>query len=205
MGKTRQQSKLLIRIAYQFKIILMGVQPPIWRRIQVTDCTLDKLHEHIQTAMGWTNSHVHQFEIDGRIYGDPQLLDDGFGELKFNDSLTIYLRPLLGRRKKGFRFRYEYDLGDSWEHEVQLEDLLPPDPGTKYPHCLDGARACPPEDCGGASGYARLLTVLTNPTHKDHRDLSQWAGSFDPESFDAQAATAAMREGVFDWRAEDRW
>jgi hypothetical protein len=206
MGNTGQQGKLLIRIAYQFKITLIGVQPLIWRRIQVTDCTLDKLHEHIQTAMGWTNSHLHQFEIAGRIYGDPQLLDDGFGEVAFNDSVTTYLRPLLGRRKKGFCFRYEYDFGDAWQHEVQLEDLLPPDPGTAYPRCLGGARACPPEDCGGVSGYARLLTLLANPNHRDHRDLSQWVGPFDPEAFDPQAATAAMHEGIFDWRnAEDSW
>src|SRR5690606_16718125 len=62
---------------YQFKITLLESQPPIWRRIQVKNCTLDKFHEHIQTAMGWANSHLHQFEIDGERYGDPELLDDG--------------------------------------------------------------------------------------------------------------------------------
>ena len=76
---------------YQFKITLLGAEPAIWRRIQVTDCTLDKLHEHIQTAMGWTNSHLHRFNIQGQLYGDPRLIDDPFEDLAIVDSTRTLL------------------------------------------------------------------------------------------------------------------
>ena len=72
------KAKIPAGTIFQFKITLKEIKPPIWRRIQVKDCSLDKLHEHIQTAMGWTNSHLHQFEIDGVRYGDPELLTEGF-------------------------------------------------------------------------------------------------------------------------------
>lgn len=202
MAKTKRKVETDKRVVYQLKITLLGIQPPIWRRIQVADCTLDRLHEAVQTAMGWTNRHLHQFEIDGMRYGDPQLLDDGFGELECEDSLATRLSKLLGRRKKGFRFRYEYDFGDGWEHEIQLEDQLPAEPKTKYPQCVDGARACPPEDCGGVWGYADLLKVLGNSKHKEYERLSEWAGQIDPEAFNPRAATATMHEGIFDWRSE---
>src|SRR5579871_2773011 len=100
---------------YQFKIMLKDSHPPIWRRIQVKDCTLDKLHEHIQTAMGWTNSHLHQFDIKGERYGDPELLDDGFADFECVDSTRTLLCEILPKTNKRFAFKYEYDFGDGWE------------------------------------------------------------------------------------------
>jgi hypothetical protein len=108
---------------YQFKITLKGIKPPIWRRIQTKDCTLDQLHEHIQTAMGWTNSHLHQFEIEGEPYGDPTLMEDDFEEME--DSTATKLGDIVPEGTRRFRFMYEYDFGDSWEHEILFEGCLP--------------------------------------------------------------------------------
>lgn len=183
---------------YQFKITLLGVKPPIWRRIQVKDCTLDKLHEHIQTAMGWTNSHLHQFEIKGEHYADPDLWD---AEFELVDSTKTNLSQILPQPGKHFAFKYEYDFGDGWEHDVLFEGSPPIDPKAKYPLCLEGERACPPEDCGGVWGYGDFLEAIHNPKHDEHESMLQWIGGrFDSEEFDAKQATKEMRNGLPDWR-----
>jgi hypothetical protein len=187
---------------YQFKVTLLGSKPAIWRRIQVKDCTLDKLHEHIQTAMGWTNSHLHQFEINGDRYGDPELLDDGFGDFEGVDSTTTNLSQILPKTSKRFSFKYEYDFGDGWEHEVLFEGSPPVDPKAKYPLCLEGERACPPEDCGGVWGYGDFLKAISNPKHEEHESMLEWIGGrFDPVEFDPKKATREMKKGLPDWRS----
>jgi hypothetical protein len=188
---------------YQFKITLLGIESPIWRRIQVQECTLDKLHEHIQTAMGWTNSHLHRFDIKGKRYGDPELLDDGFDGYECIDSTRMPISRII---KAGERlaFRYEYDFGDSWDHEILFEGCPPLDPQAKYPLCLEGERACPPEDCGGIGGYEEFLAAISDPKHEEHKSMVRWCGSrFSPEEFDPAKATKEMRTGLPDWRAMD--
>jgi hypothetical protein len=185
---------------YQFKITLLDSQPPIWRRIQVKDCTLDEFHEHIQTAMGWTNSHLHQFDVDGEQYGNPDLLDDGFGDCNCVDSTVTKLSEIIPKTRRRFQFYYEYDFGDGWEHEILFEGCLRADKGRQYPLCLEGERNCPPEDVGGIWGYAEFLEAIANPEHEQHEDFVDWAGDFDPEAFDARKTTMAMREGLPDWR-----
>lgn len=198
-GKTTSKKGDLI---YQFKITLLGAEPPIWRRIQVQDCTLDKLHEHIQTAMGWTNSHLHQFEIDGERYGDPELLDDGFDDFECVDSTKTNLSQILPTTGKRFAFKYEYDFGDGWEHEILFEGSPPLDPKAKYPLCVEGERACPPEDCGGIWGYGDFLEAIRNPKHEEHENMLEWIGGrFDPDEFHAKKATKAMKKGLPDWRS----
>jgi hypothetical protein len=190
---------------YQFKITLLDTQPPIWRRIQVKDGTLDKLHEHIQTAMGWTNSHLHDFKIGGKDYGDPLLLEENFEEFDYGDSTTTKLSDILPRSGRRFRFEYQYDFGDSWQHEVLFEGCLRAERGKRYPVCLEGARACPPEDVGGVWGYQDFLEAIADPENEEREGLLEWAGGeFDPEAFDPAAATREMRRGIFDWRSE-RW
>jgi hypothetical protein len=201
-AKARAKKTKPTDAVYQFKITLQGVKPPIWRRIQVKDCTLDKLHEHIQTAMGWTNSHLHQFEINGQRYGDPELLDDGFEDFDCEDSTKTNLSQILPTTGKRFAFKYEYDFGDGWEHEVLFEGSPPVDPKTKYPLCLDGKRACPPEDCGGTWGYGDFLEAIRNPKHEEHERMLEWIGGrFDPEEFDRNTATKEMKRGLPDWRS----
>ena len=186
---------------YQFKITLKGVKPAIWRRIQVKDCTLDKLHEHIQTAMGWTNSHLHQFDIGGVRYGDPELIYEGWeDEEPPVNSLRTKVSKIVPADGKRFRFDYEYDFGDGWEHEILFEGYLRAEKGSRYPLCLEGQRACPPEDVGGSGGYEEYLEAMANPKHEEHESFMEWRGTFDPEAFDARAASRAMRTGLPNWR-----
>ena len=196
----KPKAKSAANTVYQFKITLVGSKPPIWRRIQVEDCTLDKLHEHIQTAMGWTNSHLHQFEIFERRYGDPELLDDGFDDFECIDSTKTKLSDITPNAGKRFSFTYEYDFGDGWEHEILFEGSPKKEPGKKYPLCLEGARACPPEDVGGIYGFYEFLEALADPKHEQHDDFMEWGGDFDPKDFDAVEATKAMKKGLPDWR-----
>jgi hypothetical protein len=199
-AKGRMKTELTVGMLFQFKITLLDIKPPIWRRIQVQDCTLDKLHEHIQTAMGWTNSHLHQFEIKGQRYGDPELLDEGFDDFGCEDSTTTMVSEVLPKTGKRFAFKYEYDFGDSWEHEVLFEGRPTADPKAKYPLCVEGERACPPEDVGGTWGYETFLAAKDDPDHEEHEMYSEWCPDFDPEAFDAKKATKEMKNGLPDWR-----
>jgi hypothetical protein len=185
---------------YQFKITLLESQPPIWRRIQVRNGTLDKLHLQIQTAMGWTNSHLHQFEIDGERHGDPELIDDGFEDFECVDSTIRKISAIVPKDGKRFQFTYEYDFGDCWKHDVLFEGCLKAEKGGRYPLCVEGERACPPEDVGGIGGYEEFLEALADPKHEQHDDFVEWAGEFDPEMFDVEKTTKAMRRGLPDWR-----
>lgn len=201
--KKDKEPKLSSTTVFQFKIMLQGIKPPIWRRIQTKDCTLDKLHEHIQTAMGWTNSHIHQFLINGVVYGDPELLEDGWEETPPVNSLRMKLSRLVPKDGSRFSFQYEYDFGDGWMHEVLFEGFPPVAKGDRYPLCIEGERACPPEDVGGTGGYEEYVRAIANPKHKRHKEFLEWRGQFDPEKFDAQAATKDMRKGLPDWRSEE--
>ncbi|MHC4699003.1 MAG: plasmid pRiA4b ORF-3 family protein, partial [Planctomycetota bacterium] len=186
---------------YQFKITLKDIRPPIWRRIQVKDCSLDKLHEHIQTAMGWTNSHLHRFKIDDTLYGDPDLLCEGWeDESSPVNSLETKVSTIIPEDGTQIRFEYEYDFGDGWEHEILFERCLQAEKGYRYPVCVEGERACPPEDVGGTYGYEEYLEAITDPEHEEHESFMKWRGPFDPEAFDAAATTRRMRRGLHDWR-----
>ena len=188
-------------LLYQFRITLLDIRPPIWRRIQDEDCTLDKLHEHVQTAMGWTNSHLHHFKINETFFGDPMLLAENFEDLGYEDSTRTQLSAILPTSGKRFWFQYEYDFGDSWWHEILFEGSLHADEGKTYPLCLDGARACPPEDVGGTPGYEEFLEAMADPGHERHDELVEWVGKrFDPESFNPAAATKRMKRGLPNWR-----
>jgi len=186
---------------YQFKITLRHIQPAIWRRIRVRDCTLDTLHAHIQLAMGWTNSHLHMFKIRGKEYGDPALLNHPVEPFRGEDSTRTLLSDLLPQSNRSVVFEYLYDFGDSWQHEVVFEGHCTAVPKTRYPLCVEGKRACPPEDCGGAWGYRELLEALRVRTHPDHQQMREWVGEqFDRKHFDAGFASMAMRQGLPDWR-----
>jgi hypothetical protein len=198
--KPQGQRGVKSAVLYQFKVTLLESNPPVWRRIQVQDCTLDKLHEHIQTAMDWTNSHLHQFDIKVERYGDPELLDDGFEDFECEDSTTTMLSEILPKTGKRFAFKYEYDFGDGWEHEVLYEGSPPPGKGKKYPLCLEGERTCPPEAVGGVWGYAEYLEALADPKHERHEECMEWSGPFDPDDFDPKKATREMRKGLPDSR-----
>lgn len=185
--------------AYQLKVTLAYSDPPIWRRLLVSDGTLDELHEWIQTAMGWENAHLHRFEVEGKQYGDPEMLDDGFGDAKVLDSLEVELAELFDRPWPVKKLSYEYDFGDGWLHEVTFEGVVDSPRGKKPPCCLEGERACPPEDIGGVGGYACFLEAIGDPDHEEHEWYAEWGGGFDAERFNAGATTRAMRRGLPSW------
>lgn len=178
---------------YQLKISLKNSKPPIWRRVLVpSGITLDDLHWVIQKAFGWTNSHLHQF-IDGRTFYLPGADDDEpFMGMETVDSIGVRLADLLRREKD--KVVYEYDFGDSWEHTVLLEKILPPDPKQAVPVCIKGKRACPPEDCGGIFGYYHLLEILSGPDSDEKTSLLDWlGGTLDPEALDLDEINARLR------------
>jgi hypothetical protein len=174
---------------YQLKLTLKGLKPPIWRRVEVADeITLARLHQIIQVAMGWTDSHLHMFSLGQTSYGVPHPGDEG----DVRDERRVKLSQLLTAPKQ--KLSYEYDFGDSWTHEVLLEKALPPEPGVRYPRCTAGKQACPPEDCGGPWGYAELLEAIADPEHPEHDELLEWVGgAFDPEAFDMAEVNAELR------------
>jgi hypothetical protein len=188
---------------YQFKITLVESKPPIWRRIQVKNCTLDKFHERIQTAMGWNNSHLHRFEIKGERYGDPENLDDGYDDFDCVDSTITKISEVVPKDGKRIHFLYLYDFGDNWRHEVIFEGCLRAESGQRYPLCVEGERNCPPEDVGGVWGYADFLEALADPSHEEHEEFKQWAGNFNPEEFDAEKLTKLMQRGLPDWKQHE--
>ena len=177
---------------YQLKVTLKETSPPIWRRFLVkSDTTLDTLHQILQVVMGWDNYHLHQFNFKDTYYGVP---DPSFDFAEVHDENQFEIRQLLKRVKQ--KLTYEYDFGDSWEHEVLLEKRLPVDENVTYPLCVEGKRACPPEDCGGVWGYDGFLEIIRDENHPEHEEMLEWAGgSFDPEAFDLEPVNE-MLQGI---------
>lgn len=177
---------------HQLKITLCDCKPAIWRRVVVrSDMKLDRLHRVFQTSMGWTNSHLHQFIKDEVYYGQPDQEWDA-EETKMLNEKHYTVADLAPAVKA--RFTYEYDFGDCWQHEVVLEEIVPPDAEFKHPRCLDGANACPPEDCGGSDGYASFLHIMANPKHEEHKFMKRWiGGKWDAALFDVEHVNAALK------------
>jgi hypothetical protein len=178
--------------SYQIKISLRDAKPPIWRRVLIpAGITLADLHHVVQAAMGWQDSHLHLFEVGTQRYGMP-VPDDDDDDLELHDERRVRLDDLVGG--VGARLRYEYDFGDSWVHDVQIEKVFA-DP---VPHavCLAGRRACPPEDCGGIFGYERLLRVLADPTDAEYEVTLDWVGGepLNPAELDLDDVNTALEE-----------
>lgn len=172
---------------YEFVVTLNKIHPPIWRRIQVPEnYTFWDLHVAIQDAMGWLDCHLHEFVIKDPASG--KSVDIGLPDQEFEDHVVI---PGWECRIADFfsldnpSALYKYDFGDGWEHDLRLDKILPSQAKTLYPKCIAGKRRCPPEDCGGVSGYENVLEIIADPAHEEHESMTTWLGGpFDPESFD---------------------
>ena len=177
---------------HQLTITLLNVEPPVWRRFEVpSGVTLARVHRDIQAVMGWDNSHLHQFHIGGTRYGVPD-----------PDNVPFFGKPTRDERKarlgslveKGDRFTYEYDFGDSWEHEIAVDQILPAGPGSATSRCLEGAGACPPEDVGGWPGYEYFREAIADPQHPGHEEQSEWIGGrWDPDYFNIDGMNEALK------------
>jgi hypothetical protein len=187
-------------------ITIADIEPLIWRRIMLPrELNFAQLHEVIQAAFGWTDSHLHQFVVGGLVVGALEFDEDQLGERKILEATEIALRDLDFYHFPHPRILYEYDFGDSWLHWIEFGPQMPSEDGIKYPICIDGARHCPPEDVGGPRGYEDFLKAWRDPTHPEHRAMKTWAGrSFDPEAFDIaktnKAIAAALRRCRGDYR-----
>jgi|HubBroStandDraft_6_1064221.scaffolds.fasta_scaffold884335_2 hypothetical protein len=172
---------------YQIKVTLLGTKPPIWRRLLVpASMTLAKLHDVLQTAMGWAGGHMHEFRTADRHFGIPDPEDRSMG-MQVENERSIRLSSVL--RSAGTKLIYTYDFGDNWEHAVVLERLLPAQLSLdlEYPICIDGKLACPPDDCGGIPGYYELIEALADPEHDRHEEISEWiSDGFDPQAFSVE-------------------
>jgi hypothetical protein len=167
---------------YAIKVTVLGTSPPVWRRILVPrDITLGNLHRTLQTVMGWTNCHLHQFRMtDPRSRVGTKAADENrtkLGELIW----TV-----------GARLLYEYDFGDGWQHELLLEEVLFGEESFQQ-ICVAGKRCCPPEDCGGPQGFAEVLKAVQDATHPNHEEACEWLDDFVPESFSADEINRRLR------------
>lgn len=174
---------------YQLRILLKGSKPPVWRRVLVPGSfTLGRLHHVIQAVMPWWDYHLHLFHVGDERYGGPA------GELGANvrsERACRVAKAFAGHR----RIRYIYDFGDRWIHEVVLEKILFPDRRERYPVCVAGRNACPPEDSGSLTGYYRKLEILDNPDHPEHEAVLEWMPpQWDPHFFDLEAANEELDE-----------
>ncbi len=184
----RRRGRRPAKRCLQLRIRLLEVRPPIWRRVLVpATITLDRLYAVVREAMGWSDMHLHEFQLGRGRWGDVDLEDDG-GRLL--DEFDVRLRSIV---QPGDRLQYVYDLGDNWRHEIVLEGEVEGIPGELYPLCLDGVGACPPEDCGGIGGFRELLEALAHPRTRRHRDLLHWLGGpFDPNAFSVEEVNARL-------------
>jgi hypothetical protein len=173
---------------HQLKVTLVGAKPPIWRRLLVPSAVeMHQLHVALQIAMGWQQAHPHRFDVNGKTVEEPD--PEHYGPKGKRHAPT--LRTIAP--KEGSWMLYVYDFGDGWVHRIEVEKILPAQPGVVYPRCLTGRQACPPEDSGGIPGYAHLKEVLSNPADPEYQDLLETInGPFDPDRFDLAAVNAAL-------------
>lgn len=178
---------------YQLKIALPHIEPPIWRRLEVPGTmTFGALHDVIQIAMGWEDCHLWMFYV-GKTEVSPESEQFDFpGEPRAQSADCTTLEEMLAGRR--IKFRYIYDMGDDWLHEIKVEKVFAPEPDVHYPRCTGGARAGPPEDCGGFPGYLNLLETLANPKHPEREEMLEWiGGEWDAEAFDIEAVNAMLK------------
>jgi hypothetical protein len=175
------------------KITLVDAKPPIWQRLEVpASYHLGELHIALKAAMGWLDSHLHQFVVGERQYGIPDAdiwvdADQPLAE----ESVTLAHLVRDGVK----RFGYWYDFGDSWHHDVFIEKTEPAAAGVFYPRCVAGRRACPPEDCGVLWGFAEFQEAMADPRHPEHGELKEWySGDFDPKVFSAEEVSKLLQQ-----------
>jgi len=184
-GPNKKEAPNQAAAIYQLEIFLAETDSKIWRRFEVrNDITLGELHDVLQTVMGWQDCHLHQFlDMKETRYGPRDDDMDEEWDADVIEEATVTLRDVMPR--KGSRLIYEYDFGDDWVHGLEVLKIGPPEPGVRYPRCLAGERACPPEDVGSTDGFCEMLEALADPKHEEHDSYLEWVGGeYDPEAFD---------------------
>ena len=198
-AKPAARSTALASRVLRIKVTLNGIKPPIWRRLLVkANTTLADLHMILQVTMGWSDSHLHEFEWNGELYGESEPEWDQYRRNEHKTKLGNLLT------EPGDRLTYHYDFGDSWKHNVVLEAVLKAERGQQYPWIEKGKRACPLEDSGGPWGYQEKLEILRNPKHPEYSDIRDWVPEdFDPDSFDLDESNDILTAFLEMQRQED--
>lgn len=192
MSKKSQLSVVKTDQVLILHIEFKWIKPSVWRRVAVPEnITLSKLHQVIQAVFGWSDSHLHEFEIDGESYGVP---DPDWGPPVISEQRKKLISVLYGKKT----FRYVYDFGDNWELRIKVEKTLPAIIFPQVPCCIDGANRRPPEDVGGVPGYEDFLAALADPNHPGHETMSEWYGDdeFDPTAFDCEWTNEWLKKQV---------
>jgi len=187
----------------RLKITLRDVEPKVIRQIEVpVDLRLDRLHQVVQAAMGWTNSHLHEFRAGRSTWGTSGM-GGPIGD-SFHSEKGATLQDLLDAGG-GKAFHYIYDFGDDWDHEVRVERITEAEPGATYPRLLKAERRCPPEDVGGPWGYAHFLKAMADPAHEEHEELLEWHGApFDPQDAEPERIARDFAKLAKRWAATPR-
>ena len=182
------------------EVHILDIEPRISRTLELPMAlNLAQLHEVLQAAFGWTDSHMHQFNIGGLIYGAPEFDEDNLFDSRIFEATEVRLIDIhfpYDPDEKPVTIIYEYDFGDNWRHLLQLE-RIPRQEGIKYPRCINAARSGPPEDVGGTSGYADFLDAWLDPSHDEHKAMRRWAGrKFQPELANLDAINKAIAKAL---------
>ena len=187
-------AKLLWRVT----ITIADIEPAIWRGLLLPeDLNFAQLHEVIQAAFGWTDSHLHQFVVGGIVIGAPEFDETGDNRHRTFEASEVFLHDLDLLHWSAAKILYEYDFGDCWRHWITLDRQLAEAPGETYPLLIDGRRSAPPEDSGGPCGYMEFLQAWRDSGHEEHKAMRRWAGRrFDPEAFDREKAQKAIRSAL---------
>lgn len=176
---------------HQLLITVEDTDPPVWRRLVVpSSYSLSQLHDALQAAFGWQDSHLHEFRIHDQIYSKPDYEDDPPANLA--DERGVTLVDAVG---EGDRFAYTYDFGDGWRHQVLVERVSAEKGARETPELIDGERACPPEDCGGTGQFAMLLAALADDSHPERGEWLEWLDAdFDPTDAKLDGFRNRLRE-----------
>jgi Plasmid pRiA4b ORF-3-like protein len=193
-GDDQRDPRVLSLTVHHLRVTLLDVTPSVWREIRVPSALpLSTVHAVLQIALGWEDRHLHEWRVGEVTYGLSD--EDSWGEDIADESAAV-----LGEIAAADSvLRYDYDFADGWEHLVEVSAVVPYDGDVAPVACLAGARACPPEDCGGPSGYEHLLDALYDPDDAEHEEVVEWLGdSFDPASFDLTSVNHRLEQL---WRA----
>ena len=191
------------------EVHILDIEPRISRTLELPmTLNLAQLHEVLQAAFGWTDNHLHQFNIGGLVYGAPEFDEDGLSDSRTFEATEVRMSDFqfpYDPRGSSLTILYEYDFGDNWRHLLRLEQVAREE-GAKYPRCIAAARSGPPEDVGGPSGYAGFLEAWLDPDHEDHKAMRRWSGGskFHPEACNLdtinKAIAKALRASKGDYR-----
>lgn len=168
--------------AFKLKISICGAEPDVWREIIVPSDYSFALHVAIQDAVGWQDCHLHQFFLKDPFKGQSKRIAWPVPDMEVEIDERKALLKNYFKKVKDTIF-YEYDFGDSWIHKIELKEIIDNQDNMKLPQIIDGANACPPEDCGGICGYYQLIESIKNPENEAHEDMMEWMGLDDPHDF----------------------